>query len=646
MNHSVQIQKTKISGIPLYAVKYFFAVSFLFLISTTTTKAQLRSVPLQQKPRTINTSTITTLGSADTLDLPFLDDFTSLPYDANGVPPTTPDVSKWKNSTTVWVNNGMAINPPSINVATFDGLDSLYAPYETTQILINGFTDKLESKPINLENVDPAERTSVYLSFFYQWEGNGEPPDPADYLQLDFLNRDTLWEQIERFYPGDTPDNTIFNYVHEKVDSAGQQRFYHKGFQFRLRRFGRKSGPFDTWNVDYVYLDKGRGNVVNSDFNDLAVSSTASALFKPYRAVPLKHFFATKYLDSVRFQASNLHHSDQPADYSAIAYYTNFYANETVTNSSEVLIVRDSIGNDATILANGHRMARLLKLPTITNTKFDSTAVKINVRLKFEVLDDVSFIETNDTVTTEYTIANYYAYDDGIADNSVVLTQPGNSAALQFKTIANRSDMWLKAFDIYFPAYGIENNQTVDLTVYDDNGGLPGKIISRIKTYSIQRKGFNEFSRITLYRPVEVKDVFYIGWTEPYSGKIKVGLDNSNNTGSKIFVSIASTWVQNTDVDGSLMIRPIFGDPGVITGNDHEEENNFATYYPNPCNGTFHIQGKYDHLQIINATGQSISYEVEDEQDNKRITLQSSPGLYFVQLRKGKTERTGKLIIK
>src|SRR5688572_33301272 len=54
--------------------------------------------------------------------LPFWDDFSFTPVNDTLVALSNyPVDSLWVNNSTVWINNGMAINPPSLNVATFDG---------------------------------------------------------------------------------------------------------------------------------------------------------------------------------------------------------------------------------------------------------------------------------------------------------------------------------------------------------------------------------------------------------------------------------------------------------------------------------------------------------------------------------------------
>src|SRR5690606_19922032 len=120
------------------------------------------------------------------LSLPFFDDF------SKPVLTIYPDTNKWENGYSVWVNDGMAIRPPTINVATFDGLDSSGRAYNPNDILLTGYADNLTSHPIDLSEaaLPVGERASVFISFFYQWYGHTEAPDDKDFLELDFKTAD------------------------------------------------------------------------------------------------------------------------------------------------------------------------------------------------------------------------------------------------------------------------------------------------------------------------------------------------------------------------------------------------------------------------------------------------------------------------
>lgn len=89
----------------------------------------------------------------------------------------------------------MPILPPTIGVATFDGLNQYGLPYNKSQITNYGVADHLTSKPLDLSGLGAAD--SVYLSFFYQPQGIGDWPNAKDSLQVEFLNFQTSeWDVV------------------------------------------------------------------------------------------------------------------------------------------------------------------------------------------------------------------------------------------------------------------------------------------------------------------------------------------------------------------------------------------------------------------------------------------------------------------
>src|SRR5690606_14202913 len=74
---------------------------------------------------------------------------------------------------------------------------------------------------------------------------------------------------------------------------------------------------------------------------------------------------------------------------------------------------------------------------------------------------------TNDTVTVDYVLSSYYAYDDGVAEYGAGLIEAGNLVAYAFEmdtSYALKQDT-LIGFDIYFPPYAITSNQTIDFFI-------------------------------------------------------------------------------------------------------------------------------------------------------------------------------------
>ena len=121
-------------------------------------------------------------GVADAWFLPFFDDFSqSILY---------PDSTKWTDNN-VMVNDGFPLYPPNRNGATFDVLDANGRVY--SYAISNAFiAEYLTSVRIRLDSImEPEPRAltpadSVYLSFYYQPQGNGNAPEELDSLVLQF----------------------------------------------------------------------------------------------------------------------------------------------------------------------------------------------------------------------------------------------------------------------------------------------------------------------------------------------------------------------------------------------------------------------------------------------------------------------------
>ena len=150
--------------------------------------------------------------------LPFFDDFSqSILY---------PDSTKWTDNN-VLVNDGFPLCPPNRNGATFDVLDANGRVYNYA--ISNPFVSEyLTSVRIRLDSImEPTPRAltpadSVYLSFYYQPQGNGNAPEEQDSLVLQFgltterqeflfldyqtYSIDDIFAelQVDTLFPGDT----------------------------------------------------------------------------------------------------------------------------------------------------------------------------------------------------------------------------------------------------------------------------------------------------------------------------------------------------------------------------------------------------------------------------------------------------------
>ena len=230
--------------------KYFFFV-FLLTYSFTLFGQTPAIVPLDHHPvlRGRNSMMLKNDTPVDTISLPFIDDFS---YYSRS---TQPDQKLWMDQY-VYINNNYPIQPRSNGVATFDALDADGNIYKNSSATFPA--DTLTSSPIDL---GVSGLNNVYLSFFYQPQGYGDSPEPADSLILQFKSPVTKqWRSV-----WNTPGTATHPFKQILLRVEGE--YLRKGFQFRFVNMvsldqdqfnpGRK-GNADHWHIDYVRMDKNR----------------------------------------------------------------------------------------------------------------------------------------------------------------------------------------------------------------------------------------------------------------------------------------------------------------------------------------------------------------------------------------------------
>ncbi len=544
--------------------------------------AQLKLVQL---PR--GASSEKTTGSARTqaagLPLPFYDDFSDTPLLINGNSTGgVPNQDLWETSSlSVYVNPGNGILPPSINVATLDGLNRDGNKYADA-VLSNGYADTLVSKPIDLSetSVPLPDRDSVYLSFFYQWGGNAEVPDKKDFFVLEFKNIEGNWIPVDTIRPEGAMNKAIFKDYFLRITD---NQYFFDQFQFRFRNFGRLTGPFDAWHIDNIYLNKKRTAFW---VPDVAFTKQLSPLFGNYHAMPLAHFRDSVILNKVSGDVFGLY-GITPEDIIPIVGYNsewtfdNYLPDNVLITTKEELNALHEIQGDGSVPYLEHRAFVYDTIPDSLNTTyFNPLALRTDITYKFNIqfqddpddddesqsAPDPAPFNKNDTLRTTYTLADYYAYDDGSAEYAAILTNPGVRVAYAFDVLrTSETPAFLSGFDVYFPKYAIVPNLSTSFFILDDNNGEPGEVLLTFPTVTMTEGPINEFQFIEIFEQIPVGKRFYIGWEAPVGGQVAVGVDFNTDNSDKILYRANGVWNVNEDVLGSLMIRPHFGD-GVYTG--------------------------------------------------------------------------------
>ena len=542
-----------------------------------------------------------------TLSLPFWDDF----YENEGVPSD----SLWQNSGDVLVNSYYAYLPPTGGVATFDGLKQDGSPYSNDPESSER-TDRLTSSYIDLSVHAPSD--NIFLSFFYQFGGYGEAPDVIDNdrLILEFKNESGSWQQVLVIMPQENQDPKEFYQVLVPVNDAS---YFHDTFQFSLQSYGNQSGPYDVWNVDYVYMNTNRSST-DEFYPDRAVNRQLGSIFKGYYAIPRAHI-------------------DFEKDYQPPYYLMNNLNNVFQTYRQKVSITVIEEGNPTTVeypqtqegtnspIFPGERDTVTVPFPIMEGgfPSVDSTVSRIDYEIAVNTFDnridsgnyDLKYapidFRINDTIRQSFVLDDYYAYDDGSAEAALSLNIAGNKLAYEF-TLRNVDSTFIYGIDmntVY--SGGSALGKPIDLHVWDNNDGKPGNQLYRQQFVLTGDNSRTSFSRYEFQRPVLVKDTFFIGFTVINSGRTPIGLDKNSSNSDKLQENIDGEWFPVGDrITGFLMMRPFIGPKPdeTITGVEEQLKHDLQIY-PNPsADGRFIIKGKADVLKVLDITGREIAFEL------------------------------------
>ena len=651
-------------------MRHLYALLFLclFHVLSFAQTENYRIEPLLQNPLLAKEkSTFRTL-TADTtiINLPFADDFS---YDG-----PYPDKLLWLDKK-VFVNSSFTKNPPTVGVATFDGIDSNGSAYSSANEY--GSCDTLTSTYINMATyqsditapfkiLSPTDK--VTISFFLEPKGLGYPPSSEDSIVLEFRDSINNWnliksvaglgkviiDSVERAYPLDaTPP---FTFYHLPIKDA---KYFFNKFQFRFRNYGRRGGAYEQWHLDYVKIAPNR-DTSSKILNDVAFSEKPPYILSHYTSMPWRQ------------AVSKLENEIQDTFSSVIYnYFPNVIATTdtkcTVKSSTNIVLVSGVTIQDALNIPPGAFYSTPAKKmpPSLRNglANIDSTITKFNVTTKYqltlgaqETRDTQRITLRNDSVKTVTTFSNYYAYDDGTAELQFTATGTNQQTAILFK---NNIVDTLRGFMIQFPHINNDaGTAKFNFIIWKDSlGGTPIFQMYNVQPYYLDslRDTIQSFTTYTL-KNFSNKDTsiiiqpgnFYIGWQNVGDVLIPIGLDRSNlNKSQYLYQYLGNSWQKVTKNIGAVMIRPIVGSDDVrntsALSTDNIPLSDFMTAYPNPVSNILNIDIKTGRasdyeLSLSDLTGRLLKKETLE---NSTFNVSDAPtGLYFLYVRNKKDNRT------
>ena len=529
------------------------------------------------------------------------------------------------------------VEPRSLGVVTFDGLDENGYPYAIGSTITN-YADFLTSKPLDLLPFDAAD--SVYFSFLYQKQGFGDVPEEGDSLVLEFFAKDLdQWFRVWSVNGGPTEP---FKSATVGLTDA---KYFKKGFQFRFKNYGSQAGSLDHFHIDYVHLRPLSG-YQDTLFKDFAFSYPIGSLLKTYTSVPWDHFKnntlgkMNDLTEVVVHNGSNLTENNQNGAIE-ISYGGS-------PEGSFTMIAQDLSGG---FINYGPRTTYYSEHDLSGGYVYDIT--KPGTQVEFDILATASAqfpnFPGNDSTSATQKFSNYYSYDDGSAEAAYGPT--GAQARLAIKYTAYEEDSLIGVNMHFVPSVNDVSDNLFLITVWDDNGGVPGTVLYQDEAFFPRQPvyGNSHNTFVTYYfkdtMKVAVGETFYVGWRQFDAERLNIGLDRNLDNKTKTYYSINNgvNW-STSNFDGSVMIRPVFS-----TSVDAElqvptisEDEILVSIYPNPTSNvvSINVTGvNYEGADLYSTDGRLIIATEESTLDMSTLPN----GIYFIRL-KGLNSKAYKVI--
>ena len=479
---------------------------------------------------------------------------------------------------------------------------------------------------------------SIYLSFFYQAQGNGgNAPESTDSLVLEFKLPDSDWFHVWSVSGGNA--DTLFHKVVIPLDSNSLKN----GFQFRFYNYaslGNLNYPsfasnVDFWNLDYVYLNSHQ-HLNDSIYPDVCFKEPVRSFVQsPYTSIPWEHYklLDTLQIDTLRFNYYNL--------YSSLLNIKRFITINNIT--SQQFIRYDSLGNENINPFEKFYFKQKAKPNLFPDNNLTNSTFEVLISITAPTLNAESIFLWNDTLRFFQTFNDYYAIDDGTAEYGIGLSgvnsQNGQFAML-LKTLTPDT---LRAIDMFF-------NRTLNnasqkyfyITIWNaDANGKPGQIIYKKSGFRPEYSGINEFHRYNLDTAIYIEDNVFIGWTQTSTELLNLGFDLNYDYSNYVYYNLTGSW-NKLPYQGIPMIRPVFSKSPLIHVADNQLLQNFNPY-PNPVNNLLTI-----------APNENVLYSLFDISGKKvktgySKTIETSDldnGIYFLQIeQKSKSNSVYKIIV-
>ena len=539
---------------------------------------------------------------------------------------------------------------------------------------------------------------------FLEWERRGDQPETDDSLVVEFgyetgdtvfLNRyvygdyilesdheagDTIWNPfiatdfviLENFADSGTvfqmPMDSIFGpeqvwnrvwatpgcslddwlledslrYFKQVLIPIADEQYLRNNFQFRFRNYASledngivgMASNVDQWHIDYVQLHYNR-TVTDSFPNDVAFVIPPLSLLKNYQAMPWNQFRQSELITRFDNKISNLSDGIQNVKYTYYIYdennaelkhYTtnNFNANPYYPSGLHTYAPHATPAADFTLPTNNADSALFRAVHVFAKEGYNDVRT------------------CNDTAIFEQKFYNYYAYDDGVAENGYSILSNVASPEIYFamRFTLNEPDT-LRAVRMWFnPVLNDANLEPFTLMVWNNAGGEPGEVLySQEAVLPAHEEDYLDFVTYFLEEPLNVSGTFYVGFYQTHNVQLNLGFDCNNDGREHFLYKIANEWRQPF-LKGVPMVRPVLGKYFKPKGVSVEEQSVYNEMqwmvYPNPATDYVTMASDNDSdlktAELFDLTGKLLRNKTFYQSEEQFDLSDFAQGIYLLKL--------------
>ena len=241
-------------------------------------------------------------------------------------------------------------------------------------------------------------------------------------------------------------------------------------------------------------------------------------------------------------------------------------------------------------------------------------------------------------MTTLIPIRDFFAYDDGRADYAAGINQRSGMLAVKYQV---DQPVYIKGLTINF-TNADQIDFPIDIMVWQNLDNQP---VFRREELIPLKNGIDSLAYFSLDTNIQVTGEFYVGFTQFTNDFIHIGLDKNNDQGDKIFYNVNGTWAENTEVRGSLMIRPHVSLAPPFAQSENPSE--IFRIYPNPVENHLNVEGKFRDIKVFDSFGREILLERESTERGEILNFRGQKsGIYVLHLLSEKGAESFRILVK